>query len=68
MLARVLVLAFGVAPLAPADRSDAGVPAFSASIYATCPDAPPIITLDGGVGSDEEVGQHLPLAAAAPAI
>jgi hypothetical protein len=25
-------------------------------------------TLNGGVGSDEEVGQHLPLAAAAPAI
>ena len=25
-------------------------------------------TLDGGVGSDEEVGQHLPLAAAAPAV
>ena len=25
-------------------------------------------TLDGGVGSDEEVGQHLPLASAAPAV
>lgn len=56
MLAHVLVLAFAVTP---ADPADGGVPAFTSTLYATCPDAPPVIVLDGGVAGAGFAGWRL---------
>jgi hypothetical protein len=66
MLARVLVLAFAststlalAIPTPALSPIDGGSPAFSDTIYATCPDAPPVIVLDGGVAGEAFAGWRL---------